>query len=448
MALSALDAALWDAVAVAAGVPLATLLGSAPRPLRAYNSCGLGLMTPAAAADEAERLLEGGFEAVSCGLGYATLDEDLAVTRAVRRRLADDVALMVDYNQALSVDDALARGARLQSEGVSWLEEPIRHDDHRGNAAIAARSTCRCRSARTSTGRTTCERRSTRARATSSCRRRAHRRRQRLDAGGRARGATRLPMSSHLMPELSGHLLAATPTCHWLEYVDWADVLVQEPLRIDDGHAVVPGPSPAPAWCGTTRPLSRHRARVGDASKRRRRAVRLANGAPAVQSASMPSHLRGGATIRHPGRHALRSVARGNRIEGAAMSELKLYEHELSGNAYKVRLFLSLLGLPFTAERVDLFKGAGQHPDYLAISAMGQVPALVDGDARAARFAGDPVLPRAHARQRPLARRRSARPGANARLALVRANELANGPAALRIAARFKRPSTSSGRPR
>ena len=62
------------------------------------------------------------------------------------------------------------------------------------------------------------------------------------------------------------------------------------------------------------------------------------------------------------------------------MSELKLYEHELSGNAYKVRLFLSLLGLPFTAERVDLFKGAGQHPDYLAISAMGQVPALVDGE--------------------------------------------------------------------
>ena len=107
MALSALDAALWDAVAVAAGVPLTTLLGSAPRPVRAYNSGGLGLMSAAAAADEAERLLEGGFEAVKLRLGYATLDEDLAVTRAVRRRLPDDVSLMVDYNQALSVDDAL-----------------------------------------------------------------------------------------------------------------------------------------------------------------------------------------------------------------------------------------------------------------------------------------------------------------------------------------------------
>jgi mandelate racemase len=47
-------------------------------------------------------------------------------------------------------------------------------------------------------------------------------------------------MSSHLFPEVSAHLLAATPTCHFLEYVDWADVLLEEPLAIVDGHAVVP----------------------------------------------------------------------------------------------------------------------------------------------------------------------------------------------------------------
>ena len=44
-------------------------------------------------------------------------------------------------------------------------------------------------------------------------------------------------MSSHLFPEVSAHLLAATPTCHFLEYVDWANVLVEEPLVIADGHA-------------------------------------------------------------------------------------------------------------------------------------------------------------------------------------------------------------------
>jgi mandelate racemase len=47
-------------------------------------------------------------------------------------------------------------------------------------------------------------------------------------------------MSSHLFPEASAHLLAATPTCHFLEYVDWANALLQEPLVIVDGCAVVP----------------------------------------------------------------------------------------------------------------------------------------------------------------------------------------------------------------
>ena len=48
-----------------------------------------------------------------------------------------------------------------------------------------------------------------------------------------------IEMSSHLFPEVSAHLLAATPTCHFLEYVDWADKIVQEPLQIVDGCAVV-----------------------------------------------------------------------------------------------------------------------------------------------------------------------------------------------------------------
>ena len=122
------------------------------------------------------------------------------------------------------------------------------------------------------------------------------------------------------------------------------------------------------------------------------------------------------------------------------MSNLKLYEHELSGNAYKVRLFLALLGLPFTAERVDLFKGAGQHPDFLLISALGQVPALVDGDdalrdSQAILF----YLACKHGQGRWI----PDDPLGQARLVSwlsLAANELANGPAALRIAVRFKRP--------
>jgi mandelate racemase len=50
----------------------------------------------------------------------------------------------------------------------------------------------------------------------------------------------RIEMSSHLYPEISTHLLAATPTCHYLEYVDWADKILQEPLRIENGCALIP----------------------------------------------------------------------------------------------------------------------------------------------------------------------------------------------------------------
>jgi mandelate racemase len=48
-----------------------------------------------------------------------------------------------------------------------------------------------------------------------------------------------LPMSCHLFPEISAHLLATTPTCHWLEYVDWASPILKNPVKIENGQAVI-----------------------------------------------------------------------------------------------------------------------------------------------------------------------------------------------------------------
>ena len=49
-----------------------------------------------------------------------------------------------------------------------------------------------------------------------------------------------IKLSSHLFPEVSSHLLAVTPTQHWLEYVDWAAPILAEPLQVTDGarHAL------------------------------------------------------------------------------------------------------------------------------------------------------------------------------------------------------------------
>lgn len=49
-----------------------------------------------------------------------------------------------------------------------------------------------------------------------------------------------LMVSSHILPEISAQLLAATPTMHWLEYHDWIDPILQEPLVVKDEHAFPP----------------------------------------------------------------------------------------------------------------------------------------------------------------------------------------------------------------
>jgi mandelate racemase len=241
MALAALDGALWDALAQAANLPLATMLGGSPRPIPAYNSSGLGLMAPQAAADEAELLLERGFKAVKLRLGYPALAEDIAVTRAVRKRVPDAVEIFVDYNQALDVPEALKRGLALQGEGVAWLEEPIRHDDFAGCAALARDLKLPVQLGENFDGTN----QMVQALRANACDlvmpdyARIGGVSGWMQASGIA-AAEGIPMSSHLLPEASAHLLAATPTAHWLEYVDWGDSFLEQPLEIKDGCAIIP----------------------------------------------------------------------------------------------------------------------------------------------------------------------------------------------------------------
>jgi glutathione S-transferase len=58
---------------------------------------------------------------------------------------------------------------------------------------------------------------------------------------------------------------------------------------------------------------------------------------------------------------------------------IQLYGYELSGNSYKAKLMLSLLGLKYEWVPVDLMAGAHKQPDFLALNPLGQVPVLVDG---------------------------------------------------------------------
>src|SRR5690606_35350478 len=113
MALAGIDMAAWDAIAKARGMPLAKALGGELRPIPAYNSCGLGMIGPERAAAEAQRLVAPGFRAIKVRLGYPDLETDVAVVRAVKRAIGAGVELMADYNQSLSVPEALRRVAAL-----------------------------------------------------------------------------------------------------------------------------------------------------------------------------------------------------------------------------------------------------------------------------------------------------------------------------------------------
>lgn len=241
-AMSGIDMAAWDALGQAMRKPLARLLGGAPRPVRAYNSKGLGIQPLPALAKEAEALVAEGFRAVKLRLGRPEAKDDLAALRAVKQAIGPDITLMVDFNQGLTVAQALERGRMIDAEGgVYWIEEPVRADDFAGNARITREVATPIQIGENFMGPEQMAQ-ALAAGACDYCMPDAQR------IGGvtgwmRAAAlaqAAGMEMSSHLFPEVSCHLLAVTPTCHWLEYVDWADAVLEEPARLEDGHVVVP----------------------------------------------------------------------------------------------------------------------------------------------------------------------------------------------------------------
>jgi len=242
IALAGIDMCAWDALAQAHGVPLVKLLGGQVRPVRAYNSCGLWIQPVEKLADEAAQLAaEGGFSAVKLRIGRDDPAQDLAAARNVKKRVGDKISVMSDFNQRLTVNDAILRGRMLDDEGLYWIEEPVRHDDYAGYARI-------CAELRTpiQTGENLVD---TFELADAIALKSLDYVMPDVQRIGGVTGWLRaaalaqahdIEMSSHLFPEYSCHLLAVTPTCHWLEYVDWAAPVLAEPVQVRDGSVLIP----------------------------------------------------------------------------------------------------------------------------------------------------------------------------------------------------------------
>jgi mandelate racemase len=247
MAVSGLDMAFWDALGQAAGQPLATVLGGSPRPIRAYDS--YGAVDPVADEKDLRRSLDQGFRGIKIKGGDGDLANDERVVSAVRELIGPDIALMLDFNQSLDPSEATRRIARLAAYDLHWIEEPVAAENLQGHARVRVTSPISIQSGENwwfprgfaeaitagasdfimpdlmKVGGVTGW----------------------LRVAGQAEAAS-ISMSSHLFAEASSHVLAVTPTAHWIEYLDLARSILSEPVEIVDGTITARGPGLGLSW--------------------------------------------------------------------------------------------------------------------------------------------------------------------------------------------------------
>ncbi len=242
IAIAGLDMAIWDALARAAGLPLAVLLGGTTGNVRAYNTNGLWLIPVERLEREAAELVaQGGFKAVKIRLGREKLRDDLAAIAAVRRAVGEDVQIMCDFNQGLSFGEALLRLHALDDQGLSWFEEPIVYDNLEGCAQLAREMKTPIQIGENIYGPRGFYKAVMAGAADLYMP-------DLMRIGGvtgwmrsaAIAGAAGLPLSNHLYPMVSAHLLRVSETADWLEWSDWAEPILANPLPVKDGYVTVP----------------------------------------------------------------------------------------------------------------------------------------------------------------------------------------------------------------
>lgn len=242
IALSGIDMAIWDALAKAADMPLARLLGGSVGPMRAYSCNGLWLIPLDKLAAQAKELIaEGNFMGLKLRLGRPTLKEDLEAIRIVRDAVGDHIHLMIDFNQGLTLVEALHRLHALDDQGLYWFEEPIAYDDLAGNAQLAREMRTPIQIGENIYGPREFFK-AVQAQAADMYMP------DLMRIGGvtgwmRAAGiagAAGLPMSSHLYPEVSAHLLRVSESADWIEWRDWGYPIIKDPFAVKDSHLIIP----------------------------------------------------------------------------------------------------------------------------------------------------------------------------------------------------------------
>ena len=241
-ALAALDIAFWDAKAKSAGIPLANYLGGSLKPIKAYNSRGLWLIPLKDIAKEAEQLIkEGDFKAIKLRIGRESFQEDIEALNSIKKNLGDSISIMSDFNQCYNLSDAIKRCSHLDEMNFYWFEEPIRFDDYDGCSKLSKmfktpfiigenfHGPVDAKTALVSNASSMIMPDLMRIGGVSGW----------LKTAAIAE-TFNIPVSTHLFPEVSAHLMSVTPTADWLEWVDWSNPLLKSEYRVKNGNIIIP----------------------------------------------------------------------------------------------------------------------------------------------------------------------------------------------------------------
>lgn len=241
-ALSAIDTALWDLQGKLLNVPVHRLLGTRRTSLPAYASDGCWLYPdPGQVADEAIEFAGMGFKAVKIRFGRPDPEQDIVALDSVRRTVGDEIDIMVDVNQGWSRTRALEYGRRLAEYNVTWLEEPLVAEDIDGLAEV--RSTLSIpivagENAYMPAGISALVDVDAVSMVMPDLQRVGG-----INGWVRANAIAQsrhIPITAHLFPEISAHLLAASDLAGPLEWITWMDPVLETPLLINQGQAEVP----------------------------------------------------------------------------------------------------------------------------------------------------------------------------------------------------------------
>lgn len=137
MTKAAVETALWDILAQAAGLPLFRLLGGAARetvPLTAIVHSG----DPASMAGEARDWVARGFRALKIKIGFGA-EMDVAMVAAVRAAVGSEPAIRVDAEEFYAPKQALEIGRQLEPCGIELISQPVARTDWAGMAFLRER---------------------------------------------------------------------------------------------------------------------------------------------------------------------------------------------------------------------------------------------------------------------------------------------------------------------